>query len=106
VGETALTNWIQALASVLTLLAALGAAVIAWRVPRLAAKFAEENRRQNSANDELQRMQFQTFLQLMAHRAEHADPLAGQASMLWMVYSAVDPNWSGDGLAALRRSTV
>jgi histone H3/H4 len=79
VSEASTADWIQALASVLTLLTALVAIVIAWRVPKLAAKFAEDYRRQHSAADEMQKLQFQFFLQLMAHRAEIAHPLARQA---------------------------
>lgn len=63
-------EWIQALAAVLTLLAALAALVIAAKAPRLAAKYAEDYRRQTAADDELRSLQSNVFRALMKGRKE------------------------------------
>src|SRR5687767_8412972 len=61
------------------MMAAVIAVIIAAKAPRWAAKFAEDYRRQNAATDEAYKLQFQVFLQLMAHRAELASINARQA---------------------------
>jgi hypothetical protein len=70
--------------------AAIIALIIAAKAPRLAAKFAEEYRSQNAAREDIQRLQLHVFLQLMAHRAELANPLARQA------VNAVDVVFAGN----------
>lgn len=77
--EPTTTDWIQAVASLFIMVAAITALIIAWKAPRLAAKFAEEYRSQNAAREQMHLMQLHVFLQLMAHRAELANPLARQA---------------------------
>ena len=64
------TDWIQAAAALLTMLAAFAALIIAAKAPRWAAKFAEEYRQQNAAKEELQRFRMGVFSTLMAHRSE------------------------------------
>lgn len=64
------TDWIQAIAALLTMCAALAALVIAARAPRAAAQFAEEYRRKNAAEDERQKLRMSLAAALMACRAE------------------------------------
>jgi hypothetical protein len=68
--QTSITDWIQAGSSVLTMLAATAALIIASKAPRLAAKFAEEYRRQHAAQEEKQKLRLNVFLTLMRYRAE------------------------------------
>lgn len=63
-------DWVQAIAAILTLLAALAALVIAAKAPRLAAKYAEDYRRQTAASDELKALQTYVFRALMKGRQE------------------------------------
>jgi hypothetical protein len=74
-----LTDWIQAIAGLLTMAAAVTALIIAAKAPRLAAKFAEQYRSESEARDHLQKLQVAVFLQLMAHRAELTSLPARQA---------------------------
>jgi hypothetical protein len=64
------TDWIQAGASIFTMIAAVCAAVIAAKAPKLAARYAEQYRRDNAAADELQRMRTMLFHALMKGRNE------------------------------------
>lgn len=63
-------DWVQALAAIFTLLAALAALVIAAKAPRLAARYAEEYRRETAAADELRSLQTNVFRALMKGRKE------------------------------------
>lgn len=64
------TDWIQAAASLLTMMAAFAALIIAAKAPKWAAKFAEDYRQQNASAEEIQRFRMQVFSTLMAHRSE------------------------------------
>lgn len=68
--EPTLTDWIQAIASVLTLGAALLAVLIAWRAPEMAASYAEKYRRQTAEADEQRSLQLLVFRALMKGRSE------------------------------------
>lgn len=85
-----LTDWIQAISSLVIMLAAVLALIIAGKAPRLAAKFAEEYRSQSEGKEHLQKLQLAAFLQLMTHRAELASPNARQA------VNAVDVLFAGN----------
>lgn len=63
-----LTDWIQAFAASVTMIAAIAALIIASKAPRLAAKFAEDYRRQSAVEDELKRFRALIFQSLMKHR--------------------------------------
>lgn len=65
-----ITDWIQAGAAIAMMVAAIAAAVIAWKVPRLAAQYAEEYRRETASADELRQFQTWVFRALMKGRAE------------------------------------
>jgi hypothetical protein len=65
-------EWIQAIAAVATLFAAIAAAVIAFQTPKLAAQYAEEYRRKNAAIDEQRAFQQMIFRALMKGRNELA----------------------------------
>lgn len=67
-------EWVQAVSAVLTLLAALAALVIAAKAPRLAAKYAEEYRRQTANADEIKSLQTYVFRALMKGRQEIMAP--------------------------------
>jgi hypothetical protein len=68
--EPSITDWVQAGAALLTMIAAIAALTIAAKAPRLAAKFAEQYRRQNAAEEERQRFRLNVFMALMKHRSE------------------------------------
>jgi hypothetical protein len=68
--EPTTTDWIQAGASVLTMMAAIVAALIAAKAPRLAAKYAEDYRRENAKADEAARLKSLVFQALMKGRQE------------------------------------
>jgi hypothetical protein len=76
--EPTITDWVQAIASVFTLAAAIAAVVIATKAPRLAAEFAEEFRRQNSKTDERDRLRFHVLLMLVRGRKQllHQDTIS------------------------------
>lgn len=63
-------EWVQAGAAIATLCAAVAAAVIAARTPRLAAQYAEEYRRTNAIIDEQRAFQLNIFRALMKGRSE------------------------------------
>lgn len=63
-------EWVQAVAAVLTLLAAVAALVIAQKAPRLAARYAEDYRKETAAADELRSLQTNVFRALMKGRKE------------------------------------
>lgn len=70
--EPSLPEWLQAAAAILTMIAAFAAALIAWKVPELAARYAEKYRRETLAADEMRAFQTQVFRALMKGRAEMA----------------------------------
>ena len=72
--EPSLTDWIQAGAAALTLLAAIVAAIIALKAPRMAAKYAEEYRRENVKIDDQSKLQTDVFRALMKGRSEILAP--------------------------------
>lgn len=74
-----ITDWIQAGASVLTMLAAVAALVIASKAPKLAAQFAEQFRSRSATSEVVWRFQLQVFTALMAHRSEIMHPEARSA---------------------------
>jgi len=77
--QPSITDWILAGSAILIFGSAVLAAIIASKAPKMAARFAEGYRAQNAAREEMQKLKFHTFLQLMAHRADLASPLAQQA---------------------------
>jgi hypothetical protein len=68
--EPTVTDWVQAIASVLTFGCAIAAVVIANRAPKLAASYAEQYRRETAQLDEARNFQIQVFRALMKGRAE------------------------------------
>ncbi len=85
------TDWIQAAASLLTMLAACAALIVAAKAPRLAAKFAEEYRRQSAAEEDRQKLRLGVFSALMKHRSEILAPDARAAINLIDVAFADQP---------------
>lgn len=77
--ESTITDWLQAGAGLVTMVAAIAALIIASKAPRLAAKFAEDYRRQNSAEDQRQQLQMQIMAALMKCRSEILHPDARAA---------------------------
>lgn len=77
--EPMTTDWIQAGAALLTMIAAIAALVIAAKAPRLAAAFAEKYRRESAAEEERQKMRMLVFFSLMKHRVEVLAPDARAA---------------------------
>lgn len=65
-------DWVQAVASILTLVAAIVAAIIAAKAPRLAARFAEDYRKEGAREDERARIRSQVFLMLLRGRRQLA----------------------------------
>ena len=64
------TDWVQAGAAILTMLAAFVAAYVAARAPKLAAEYAETYRRKTAEADEARAFQLMVFRALMKGRAE------------------------------------
>lgn len=73
-----LTDWLGAIAAMLTMLAAGAALVVAWRAPKMAAQFAENLRTANEAANERVKMRLLIFTALMKCRSQllHQDALA------------------------------
>lgn len=67
-GNTA--DWLQAVSSILTMFAAFIAAVVAWRAPTAAAKFAEKLRQQSADDEDMRRFRMTVFSALMKCRRE------------------------------------
>lgn len=68
----------EAIAALLTMIAAFAAVRIAWKAPQLAASYAEKYRRETAALDEQRMLQVWVFRALMKGRAEivHQDTRA------------------------------
>lgn len=64
------TDWLQAGAAILTMIAAFVAAFVAARAPKMAAEYAERYRRKTAEADETRSFQVQVFRALMKGRAE------------------------------------
>ncbi len=73
------TDWIQAGASLLTMLAAIVALIIASKAPRLAAIFADQYRKQSAAEEDRQKLRLAVVSALMKHRTEILAPDARAA---------------------------
>lgn len=73
-----ITDYVQAGAAVLTMVAAMAAAVIAWRAPKMAAEYAERYRRENAKIDERDRLRMHTLQALLRGRKQllHQDSVA------------------------------
>lgn len=73
-----ITDYVQAGAAVLTMGAAIIALVIASKAPRLAAKYAEQYRRDNAKADERDRLRMSVLLMLLRGRKQllHQDSVA------------------------------
>lgn len=71
--------WVQAVAALLTLGAALAAVRAAYRAPKLAAQFAEELRASSHERDEIVRQRKHILLVLMRNRASIDDPSSVEA---------------------------
>lgn len=69
-----MTDWIQAIASLLTMGAAFLALRIASKAPKLAASYAEEFRRESARIDEERALQIYVFRCLMKGRSEIVHP--------------------------------
>ncbi|WBH16840.1 DUF6680 family protein [Sphingomonas radiodurans] len=72
-----ITDWITAGAAVLTMMAAAAALIVAWRAPMMAARFAENLRRQNEVESERTRIRMAVFISLMRCRNQllHRDAI-------------------------------
>jgi hypothetical protein len=68
--DATLTDWIQAISSALTMLAALTALRIAAKAPHAAAQFAEQFRRESAAADQKQQLRMHVLLNLVKCRNE------------------------------------
>ncbi|WP_448658303.1 DUF6680 family protein [Sphingomonas sp. CJ99] len=63
-------EWVQAIAGVATMLAAIAALIIAAKTPRLAAQWAEQYRRETAEADAKRQIQLNVFYALMKSRVE------------------------------------
>lgn len=63
-------DWVQAISSILTLLAAVVAVVIAAKAPKLAARFAEDYRKDGAREDERARLRTTVLLMLLRGRRQ------------------------------------
>lgn len=72
--EQTATDWVQALSSLLTFFAALAAAIIAAKAPKIAARYAEEFRRESARIDDQKNLQSFVFRTLMKGRREILAP--------------------------------
>ena len=73
------TDWIQAAAAALTMLAAFAALIIAIKAPRWAAKFAEEYRSQNAVIERVELLRLTVLTALLKNRSELLHPDARAA---------------------------
>ena len=73
-----MTDWIIAIASATTAVAAIGAFVVARRAPRAAAKFADQFRRESVPLEEREKLKTQVLLALLKGRSQlmHQDTIA------------------------------
>lgn len=72
--EPTITDYVQAGAAVLTMLAALAAIFVAYRAPEWAAKYAESYRRANAKADERDRLRMHTLFLLVRGRKQILHP--------------------------------
>lgn len=72
-----ITDWITAIAAVLTLFSAIAALVVAFKAPMLVAQFSENLRRKNEEESERTRLRMNIFISLMKCRNQllHRDAI-------------------------------